>query len=168
MLERAIAQVRLTFRGSLPRRLLDHARSIRVPTRQPGLAKASRDSDSRRPRSRRKPDRSGYRLTHKLLVCIRCLAARILAELVNGYPQNDKDEESKAARLSLIPYRTRKSEKMSGNGESRVVDLVWAGIDSRKAGQVTMSKERLFVERKGKGVTQSLNENPAILILSSQ
>jgi len=33
---------------------------------------------------------------------------------------------------------------MSGNGKSRVVDLVWAGIDSRKAGQVTISKGRLF------------------------
>ena len=61
----------------------------------------------------------------------------------------------KAARLSLIPYRTRKSEKMSGNGKSRVFDLVWAGIDSRKAGQVTMSKERLFVARKGKPVPQT-------------
>src|ERR1700738_4185605 len=57
-------------------------------------------------------------------------------------------KESKAARLSLIPYRTRKSEKISVNGRSRVVDLVWAGTDSRKAGQVTMSKERLFVARR--------------------
>ena len=52
--------------------------------------------------------------------------------------------ESKEAMLSLIPYRTRRSEKMSGNGESRVVDSVWAAMDSRKAGQLTMSKERLF------------------------
>src|ERR1700756_1585429 len=50
--------------------------------------------------------------------------------------------ESKEARLSLIPYRTRKSEKTSENGESRVIDCVWAGIGSRKAGQVAMSKER--------------------------
>ena len=53
-------------------------------------------------------------------------------------------KESKEARLSLIPYRTRKSEKMSENGERRVVDSVWAAIDSRKAGQLTMSKEPLF------------------------
>ena len=52
--------------------------------------------------------------------------------------------ESNEARLSLIPYRTRKSEKMSENGESRMVDSVWASIDSRKAGQQTMSKELLF------------------------
>ena len=32
--------------------------------------------------------------------------------------------ESKEARLSLIPYRTRKSEKTSANGESRVLDSV--------------------------------------------
>src|ERR1700738_1319193 len=59
-------------------------------------------------------------------------------------------KESKAARLSLIPYRTRKSEKISANGRSRVVDLVLAGTDSSKAGQVTMSKERLFVARREK------------------
>src|ERR1700676_1096407 len=70
-------------------------------------------------------------------------------------------KETKAAMLSLIPYRTRKSEKMSGNCASRVIDLVCAGIDFRKASQVTTSKERLFVARKGKGVPQSLNENPA-------
>src|ERR1700757_713568 len=64
-------------------------------------------------------------------------------------------KESKEARLSLIPYRTRKSEKMSGNGGSRGIDLVWPGIDSKKAGQVTMSKERFFVARKGKGIPQN-------------
>jgi hypothetical protein len=31
-----------------------------------------------------------------------------------------------------------------------MVDLVSTGIDSRKANPVTMSKERLFVARKGK------------------
>jgi hypothetical protein len=49
---------------------------------------------------------------------------------------------------------------MSGNGESRVVDLVWAGINSRKAGQVTVSKERLFVARKGKGVSKVSRKIP--------
>src|SRR5208282_2335244 len=58
-------------------------------------------------------------------------------------------KESKAARVSLSPYRPRRCEKMSGNSGSKVAGLVWAGIDSRKAGQVTMSKERLFVARKG-------------------
>jgi hypothetical protein len=45
---------------------------------------------------------------------------------------------------------------MFGNGASRVIDLVCAGIDFRKASQVTTSKERLFVARKGKGVPQIL------------
>src|SRR6202162_5402108 len=49
-------------------------------------------------------------------------------------------KESKEARLSLIPYRTRKSE----NGESRLVDSVCAGIDSRRTSPPMMSKERLF------------------------
>src|SRR5271167_3466302 len=49
-------------------------------------------------------------------------------------------KESKEARLSLSPYRTRKSE----NGESRLVDSVCAGIDSRRAVHPMMSKERLF------------------------
>jgi formylmethanofuran dehydrogenase subunit B len=50
----------------------------------------------------------------------------------------------------LTPYRTRKSEKMSENGKNRAKVFVWAGIDSSKAVQETMSKERLFVARKGK------------------
>jgi hypothetical protein len=50
--------------------------------------------------------------------------------------------------LSLIPYRTRKSEKMSGKGENRLVDSDCAGIDSRRAGPLTMSKERSFFARK--------------------
>lgn len=59
-------------------------------------------------------------------------------------------KESREARLSLIPYRTRKSE----NGESRVVDSVCAGIDSRKSVQPIMSKERNAVE------SRSLHGNP--------
>jgi hypothetical protein len=57
--------------------------------------------------------------------------------------------------LSLIPYRTRKSEKMSGNDASRVIALVGADIDFRKASQVTMSKERCFVERRESGPAKS-------------
>src|ERR1700722_16603074 len=37
-------------------------------------------------------------------------------------------KESKEPRLSLIPYRTRKSE----NSENRLADSVCAGIDSEK------------------------------------
>src|SRR5271165_5263583 len=51
-------------------------------------------------------------------------------------------KESREARLSLIPYRTRKSE----NGESRWVDSVCAGIDSRKSVHPIRSKERNAVE----------------------
>src|ERR1700757_4595257 len=53
-------------------------------------------------------------------------------------------KESKEARLSLIPYRTRKSENISEKGENRVVDSFWLGIHSRKTSRLTMSKERLF------------------------
>ena len=59
-------------------------------------------------------------------------------------------KESKAERLNFIPYRTRKSEKAPANGKNRVNGFVWAGTDSSKAVQETMSKERLFVARKGK------------------
>ena len=48
--------------------------------------------------------------------------------------------ESEEARLSLILYRTRKSE----NAESRLVDSVGVGIDSRKALHPMMSNEPLF------------------------